>query len=82
MGSFSGFHWNYYSELPDGPIRTRADSFMLSVDWQALLEYATDVRDGMECALLSHIGLGHNHMIRIIRYKDEVQWWHDFDFRL
>lgn len=28
----------------------------------------------MECTLLSHIGLGHNHMVRIIRFMDDIQW--------
>lgn len=27
----------------------------------------------MECTLLSHVGLGHNHMVRIIRFVDGVQ---------
>ena len=71
---YSGFQWNYFSQLSDGPIRARAESFILSVDWQALLDCAANVRDGMKCALLSHIGLGYNHMVRIIRFKDEIQW--------
>jgi Phosphotransferase enzyme family len=71
---YSGFQWNYFSSLSDGPIRERANSFLLSVDWQALLNYAANVRNGVECTLLSHIGLGHNHMVRIIRFMDEVQW--------
>ncbi|OCL11280.1 hypothetical protein AOQ84DRAFT_229648 [Glonium stellatum] len=71
---YSGFQWNYFSSLSDGPIRERATSFLLSVDWQALLNYAANVRNGMECTLLSHIGLGHNHMVRIIRFMDDVQW--------
>lgn len=71
---YSGFQWNYFFSLSDGPIRTRATSFILSVDWQALLSYAANVRNGIDCTLLSYIGLGHNHMVRIIRFTDEVQW--------
>ncbi|QDS68811.1 hypothetical protein FKW77_006212 [Venturia effusa] len=71
---YSGFQWNYFSSLPDGPLRARACSFLRSVDWQALLKYAASVRNGVECTLLSHIGLGHNHMVRILRFTDEVQW--------
>lgn len=71
---YSGFQWNYFSSLSDGPIRARADSFLLSVDWQELLNYAATVRNGMKCILLSHIGLGHNHMVRVIRFMDDVQW--------
>jgi hypothetical protein len=73
-GLYNGFQWNYFSSLPDGPILKRANSFLLSVDWQALLNYAANVRNGKECKLLTNIGLGHNNMVRIIRFMDEVQW--------
>jgi hypothetical protein len=73
-GPYSGFQWNYFPSLQDGPIRARAVSFLQSVNWKALLTYAANARNGMECTLLSHIGLGHNHMVRIIRFMNETQW--------
>jgi hypothetical protein len=42
--------------------------------WQALTEYATTVRGGKGCIILPHIGLGFNHMVRIIEFDDNVQW--------
>lgn len=71
---FSGYQWNYYSSLEDGPLRSRADSFLASVDWAALLEYAAEKRDGVNCMLLPNIGLGYNHMVRIIQFSDGNQW--------
>jgi hypothetical protein len=71
---YSSFRWSYYSSLPDGPLRARANSFLTSVDWQALLNYATTLRNGVKCTLLSHIGLGYNHMVRILRFTDGIQW--------
>lgn len=69
-----GYQWNYYSSLQDGPVRSRADEFLSSVNWSALLDYAVKKRYGIECMLLDDIGLGHNHMVRIIEFDDETRW--------
>lgn len=60
--------------MSEGPLRDRATAFIASVDWEALLQYAAAQRNGGQCSLLSHIGLGHNHMVRIIRFMDGIQW--------
>lgn len=70
---FSGYQWNYYSSLEHGPLRSRADSFLASVNWAALLEYAAEKNNGVSCMLLSDIGLGYNHMVRIIQFSDGNQ---------
>ncbi|EHK45975.1 uncharacterized protein TrAtP1_013053 [Trichoderma atroviride] len=71
---FSGYQWTYYSSLEHGPLRSRADSFLASVSWAALLEYAAEKRNGVSCILFPDIGLGYNHMVRIIQFSDGKQW--------
>ncbi|KAH7308892.1 hypothetical protein B0I35DRAFT_440937 [Stachybotrys elegans] len=71
---FSGFQWNYFSSLPEGPLRSRAEGFLASVNWNALKEYAADKRNGINCSLRPDIGLGGNHMVRIIEFTDGIQW--------
>lgn len=74
MEAFSGYQWTYYPSLEHGPLRSRADSFLASVNWTALLEYAAQKRDGVSGILLPDIGLGYNHMVRIIQFSDGNQW--------
>ncbi|UPK93058.1 hypothetical protein LCI18_003993 [Fusarium solani-melongenae] len=71
---FSGYQWTYFSSLQQGPLRSRAESFLASVDWLALREYAAAKRKGIDCSLLPDIGLGYNHMVRIIDFIDGVRW--------
>lgn len=71
---FSGYRWTYFSSLQQGPLRSRAESFLASVDWLALREYAAAKRKGIDCSLLPDIGLGYNHMVRIIEFIDGVRW--------
>lgn len=49
------------------------DSFLASVNWTALLEYAAKKRKGVSCKLLPDIGLGYNHMVRIVQFSDGNQ---------
>jgi hypothetical protein len=72
--SFSGYQWSYLSSLEPGPVRSRAESFLSSVDWQALTAYAASKRQGTLCSLLPDIGLGYNHMVRILEFTDGVKW--------
>lgn len=55
-------------------MRTRAEVFLRSADWSALLEYATKRRSGVRCALSSNIGLGYNHMVRVLEFLDGTKW--------
>jgi hypothetical protein len=72
--TFSGYQWTYFSSLQQGPLRSRAESFLASVDWVALREYAAAERKGIDCSLLPDIGLGYNHMVRIVEFTDGVRW--------
>lgn len=72
--SFSGYQWTYFSSLREGPIRSRAESFLTTVGWPQLLEYALKQRKGARGKILPAIGLGGNHMIRIIEFDDGVRW--------
>lgn len=38
------------------------------------MEYASTVRGGRECNILPNIGLGYNHMVRIIEFDDNERW--------
>ncbi|KAL2890649.1 protein kinase-like (PK-like) protein [Ceratocystis lukuohia] len=72
--TFSGHQWTYFSSLQQGPLRSRAKAFLASVDWVALGKYAAMKRMGIDCSLLPDIGLGYNHMVRIIEFTDGVRW--------
>lgn len=72
--AFIGHQWHYYSSLQEGQLRSRAELFLAYVDWPALLNYAAEKRNGMSCLLLPDIGLGLNHMVRILEFPDEVRW--------
>ncbi|KAI5867868.1 phosphotransferase enzyme family-domain-containing protein [Durotheca rogersii] len=72
LEAFSGYRWTYFFELPEGALRSRAESFLRSVNWPGLLEFAT--KDGISGTLLSDIGLGQNHMVRIIEFPDGTRW--------
>lgn len=43
------------------------------MNWAALLEHAAGKRNGISCILLPDIGLGYNHMVRIIQFSDGNQ---------
>ncbi|KAL7928818.1 hypothetical protein V8C35DRAFT_325628 [Trichoderma chlorosporum] len=45
----------YFSTLQQGPLRSRAESFLASVDWLALREYTAAKRNGINCSLLSDV---------------------------
>ncbi|KAF8850550.1 hypothetical protein BDZ45DRAFT_769962 [Acephala macrosclerotiorum] len=72
--AFSGYQWTYFSSLPEGPLRSRAELFLASVNWPALLDYAAKTRNGINCMLLPDIGLGYNHMVRIVEFADQTRW--------
>lgn len=44
------------------------------MNWPALLDYAAEKRNGINCVLLPDIGLGVNHMVRILEFADEIRW--------
>ncbi|KAF7510071.1 hypothetical protein GJ744_007175 [Endocarpon pusillum] len=72
--AFSGYQWHYYPSLQAGHYRSHADRFLASVNWPALIEYATEKRNGINCVLLPDIGLGLNNMVRILEFADGLRW--------
>lgn len=44
------------------------------MNWPGLLDYATKKHSGVNCVLLPDIGLGYNHMVRIIEFADGNRW--------
>lgn len=71
---FAGYRWSYFSSLGDGPLRVRAEKFLESIDWGSLIQRASAKRNGIECRLLPQVGLGYNHMVRVVEFADQVQW--------
>lgn len=72
--TFAGYRWAYFCSLGDNPIRSRAEKFLEFTDWNSLIEYAAAKRNGVKCSLLPDIGLGYNHMVRIVEFTDNVRW--------
>ncbi|KAK2471831.1 hypothetical protein H9L39_16587 [Fusarium oxysporum f. sp. albedinis] len=58
----------------EGPIRSRAKLFLESINWPGLEKFATTKRNGIKCRILPDIGLGYNHMVRIIEFEDGDRW--------
>jgi len=44
------------------------------VSWSSLLGFAAERRKGISGSLLPDVGLGYNHMVRIIEFIDGVRW--------
>ncbi|KAJ6092777.1 hypothetical protein N7486_008066 [Penicillium sp. IBT 16267x] len=70
----SGYRWSYFASLTDETLRLRVQTFTDSTNWDALIECANGLRNGKMCRLLADIGLGYNHMVRIIEFEDDVRW--------
>ncbi|KAJ6022354.1 hypothetical protein N7499_002882 [Penicillium canescens] len=71
---FTGYRWSYFASLTDETLRLRVQTFIDSINWDALIEYANRLRNGKICKLLANIGLGYNHLVRIIEFEDDVRW--------
>ncbi|CAG7928737.1 unnamed protein product [Penicillium olsonii] len=72
--SFTGYRWSYFASLTDQTLRSRVQDFIDTTNWEALIEYANRLRNGKICKLLPDIGLGYNHLVRIIEFQDDVRW--------
>ncbi|KAB8211879.1 hypothetical protein BDV34DRAFT_219095 [Aspergillus parasiticus] len=48
--------------------------FLESNNWDTLIQIATIRKDGLACKLLPEIGLGYNHMVRILEFSDQLRW--------
>ncbi|KAE8312517.1 hypothetical protein BDV41DRAFT_565102 [Aspergillus transmontanensis] len=48
--------------------------FLESTNWDTLIQIATIRKDELACKLLPEIGLGYNHMVRILEFSDQVRW--------
>ncbi|KAE8332724.1 hypothetical protein BDV39DRAFT_199721 [Aspergillus sergii] len=71
---FAGYRWVYFSSLSEGPLRSRAERFLESTNWDTLIQIATTRKGGLACKPLPEIGLGYNHMVRILEFSDQVRW--------
>ena len=48
--------------------------FLSIVDWDQLRIYASGKKDGVDCILLPNIGLGYNHIVRVLEFVDGTRW--------
>lgn len=71
---FSGCQRTSLSSLKEGPIRSRAETFLDTVDWLELLDEAVRMRGGIPCALYECKAFGTHHLSRIIEFDDGVRW--------
>lgn len=71
---FAGYRWCYFSSLRDGPLKSRAQRFLESINWTSLIQCASAKRDGLHCQLLPDVGLGYNHLVRVIEFADDTRW--------
>lgn len=71
---FTGYRWSYFTSLSDGPLRSRAQRFLESINWTSLIQCASEKRNGLDCRLLPEIGLGYNHVVRVVEFADHTQW--------
>ncbi|KAG9232261.1 hypothetical protein BJ875DRAFT_515019 [Amylocarpus encephaloides] len=72
--SFQGFQWTYFADLSPGPLKQRAGLFLSVVDWDQLRFYTSGKKYGVDCVLLPNIGLGYNHMVRVLEFVDGTRW--------
>jgi len=48
--------------------------FLSLVDWDQLRIYASSKKIGVDCVLLPNIGLGYNHIVRVLEFVDGTRW--------
>ncbi|KAK6000368.1 hypothetical protein QM012_003614 [Aureobasidium pullulans] len=73
LSTFSGFRWTSPHSSTNATTRSRMAALFKAVDWEALVKLARDTRNGVDCELLPDIGVGYNHMVRVLRFKDEFR---------
>lgn len=72
--AFAGYRWSYFSSLADEKLRSKVQKFIDSINWKYLNEYAVGLREGKGCKILPDVGLGFNHVVRMIEFDDKVRW--------
>ena len=48
--------------------------FLSVVDWDQLRHYSSGKKYGADCVLLPSIGLGYNHMVRVLEFVHGTRW--------
>ncbi|KAF2489589.1 hypothetical protein BU16DRAFT_585838 [Lophium mytilinum] len=74
--AFSGYKWTAIESLdPENFSEALALRSLETVDWDALLNYATQKRDGVPCSLFpDNIAMGGSQLVRLIQFEDQKQW--------
>ncbi|EGD96537.1 hypothetical protein TESG_03977 [Trichophyton tonsurans CBS 112818] len=71
---FTGYKWAGLSFSEGSFWHCRAQSFLASVNWEALCDFASSLHSGKRCIVESEIALGGRHMVRIIQFEDNSRW--------
>ena len=50
------------------------ESCTKAINWDALLQYASNLKNGMNCQVLPQSTMGGCHLIHLIRFDDGTQW--------
>ena len=72
---FTYYKWSGLDDVPEGTEgHGRVKTFIESIDWDALCQYASKLRNGESCTVDPDIDMGGVHMIRIITFSDGTRW--------
>ncbi|KAJ3473809.1 hypothetical protein NLG97_g10120 [Lecanicillium saksenae] len=67
--------WTNGQEYGDqGEHAERIRQFIDAINQEALLSYASSLRDHQPCALSASFSVGHSNLVRKIQFRDGVAW--------
>ena len=72
--AFSGFNWHGLSPCDDHPMTEKNRTFLDKINWDALCQRATRIRDGKHCTVDEKFTSGGRHMVRILNFEDGTRW--------
>lgn len=73
--NFKGYRWDGLPhESEDSAYGRWTQSFMDSIDWNALCLYASKLNDGVKSAIDPKFTMGGRHMVRIINFRGGERW--------
>lgn len=60
---------DYHGEYAD-----RIEKFTTNIDTDALLKFASTLRDGRACTISDNFSVGNFNLVRKIRFDDDIDW--------
>ncbi|KAL2043134.1 hypothetical protein N7G274_004194 [Stereocaulon virgatum] len=75
LTKFTVYKWSGLNDVAEGTEgHGRVKTFIESINWDALCQYASKLRNGESCTIDPDIDMGGVHMIRIITFSDGTRW--------